>query len=155
MGLRVWKATTRVHPSLSKCDRISAGVSGDLSTQKASPENTAGSLTSQIDEVVVLQPADSLELTTDVELAGGVEEVLDGRVSLVIVTENLSSLKSPENCIVSGVIQKNFQTLKIRKFRVTGWDSLVGLVDVLNCQDSQVAVIPEVPQCDLLAGRKA
>lgn len=32
------------------------------------------------------------------------------------------------------------------------WDSLVGLVDVLNGQDGQVAVIPEVTQCDLLAG---
>lgn len=35
------------------------------------------------------------------------------------------------------------------------WDLLVGLVDVLNGQDGQVAVIPEVAQCDLLAGRKA
>lgn len=43
----------------------------------------------------MLQTADSLELTTDVELAGGVEEVLDGRVSLVVVTENLGSLQSP------------------------------------------------------------
>lgn len=43
----------------------------------------------------MLQAADSLELTTDVELAGGVEEVLDGRVSLIIVTENLCSLESP------------------------------------------------------------
>ena len=57
--------------------------------------NIAGSLTSQVDEVIVLQTADSLELTTDVELAGGVEEVLDGRVSLVVVTEDLCSLESP------------------------------------------------------------
>ena len=34
------------------------------------------------------------------------------------------------------------------------WYSLVGLVDVLDGQDGQVAVIPEVTQCDLLAGRK-
>lgn len=103
----------------------------------------------------MLQPADSLELTTDVELAGGVEEVLDGRVSLVIVTENLSSLESPGNRTVSGLIQAGFHTLKTRGFSVLRWDSLIGLVDVLNGQDGQVAVIPEVPQCDLLARGKA
>lgn len=95
MGLRVWKATTRVQPSLSKCDRISAGVSGDWSEHGFALGKVASSLTSQVDEVVVLQTADSLELTTDVELAGGVEEVLDGRVSLVVVTEDLCSLESP------------------------------------------------------------
>lgn len=103
MGLRVWKATTRLQPSLSKCDRISAGVSGGLSTCRVGLHDAAGSLTSQVDEVVVLQSADCLELTTNVELAGGVEEVLDGRVSLVVITEDLGSLKGPVIIIVSGV----------------------------------------------------
>lgn len=103
----------------------------------------------------MLQTADSLKLTTNVELAGGVEEVLDGRVSLVVVPENLSSLKSPGKIIISGSIQRNFHTLKIQRLSVMRWNSLVWLVDVLNSQDGQVAVIPEVPQRDLLAGRKA
>lgn len=85
-----------------------------MSTHEAGLGNSAVTLTSQIDEVVVLQPADSLELTTDVELAGGVEEVLDGRVSLVVVTENLSSLKDSGNIIVSGAFQANFLTLKYK-----------------------------------------
>ena len=79
-------------------------MSGGLSTCRVSLGDTAESLTSQVDEVVVLQPADSLELTTNVELAGGVEEVLNGRVSLVVVTEDLGSLKSPVVIVVSGVI---------------------------------------------------
>lgn len=87
-------------------------MSGNLSTHQVGPGNSARTLTPQIDEVVVLQPADSLELTTDVELAGGVEEVLDSWVSLVVVTENFSSLKDPGNIIVSGAIQANFLTLK-------------------------------------------
>lgn len=58
----------------------------------------------------MLQTADSLKLTTDVELAGGVEEILNGRVSLVVVTENLCSLKSPLHVIVNDAIQLSFET---------------------------------------------
>lgn len=36
-----------------------------------------------------------------------------------------------------------------------GWNSLVGLVDVLNGHDRKVAVIPKIAQGDLLAGRQA
>lgn len=43
----------------------------------------------------MLQPADSLQLTTDVVVASGVEEVLDGGVSLIVVAENLLGLKNP------------------------------------------------------------
>lgn len=58
-------------------------------------------LTSEIDEIVVLQAADSLQLTTNVVLASGVEEVLHGRVKLIIATENLLGLKDPIRSSVS------------------------------------------------------
>lgn len=53
----------------------------------------------------MLQPADGLEFTTNVKFASRVEQVLDGRVSWVVVTENLSSLKNPFDIIVSGAIR--------------------------------------------------
>lgn len=55
----------------------------------------AASLTSEVDKVVVLQPADSLQLTTDVVLASGAEQVLDGRVGLIVAAEDLLRLKNP------------------------------------------------------------
>lgn len=58
----------------------------------------------------MLQTADSLELATDIKLAGGVEEILNGRVSLVVVTENLCSLKSPLHVIVNDALQSSFET---------------------------------------------
>lgn len=52
-------------------------------------------LTSKIQEVVVLQAADSLELTTNVELLGGREEVLDTGVGVVIAAEDELGLLDP------------------------------------------------------------
>lgn len=52
-------------------------------------------LTSKIQEIVVLQAADSLELTTNVELLGGREEVLDTGVGIVIAAEDELGLLDP------------------------------------------------------------
>lgn len=64
------------------------------------------SLTSKIDEIVVLQTADSLQLTTDVVLASGAEEVLDGRVKLIIAAEDLLGLENPMRSSVSFTTRK-------------------------------------------------
>jgi predicted GTPase len=50
-------------------------------------------LTSKRDVVVVLWLVDSVDLSTDVKLLDFVAEVLDGRVSRVIGTEDLLSFK--------------------------------------------------------------
>jgi hypothetical protein len=86
----------------------------DLSTDGFASGNSVGLLTSQVDEVVVLQAADSLELSTDVELASSVEEVLYGRMSLVVVTENLGSLKSPGSIVVNTAALEQGQMLEDR-----------------------------------------
>jgi hypothetical protein len=110
----------------------------------------------------VLQPADSLQLTTDVVLASGVEKVLDGRVGLIVAAENLLGLENPvEKLPVSMRLiilpyllpmglcfHHSFQRLMYS-------NSLVRLVDVVDGQDGEVAVITEVSQGDLLAGLQA
>lgn len=52
-------------------------------------------LTSKIQEIVVLQAVDSLELTTNVELLGGREEILDTGVGVVITAEDELGLLDP------------------------------------------------------------
>lgn len=52
-------------------------------------------LTSEVEEVVVLKTVDGLELATNVELLGGVEEVLDTGVSVIIAAEDLLGLVDP------------------------------------------------------------
>lgn len=95
MGFRVWKATTRDHPSLSKCSRSSAGVSAQAHGLALSgcrgPEHRVN-LTSQIDKIIVLQAVDSFNLASDVELASGSEKVLDSGMCLIITTENFLGL---------------------------------------------------------------
>lgn len=70
--------------------------------------------TSKCDVVVVLQSVDSLDLSTNVELLGSFVQVLDGWVLWVAA--------------------KDFLRLKV----------LVWLVDIVDSQDSQVAVITEI-----------
>lgn len=59
----------------------------------------------------MLQAADSLQLATDIVLAGGAEEVLDGRVRLIVGTEDLPGLKSPVRGLLSAhfVVPKEIQ----------------------------------------------
>lgn len=104
MGFLVWKATTRVQPSLSKCNLSSAGVSvgrflsalDRVLHRRQIPSGGEGiiGLTSEIDEIVVLETVDSLKLSTNVELLSGLVKVGNSRV-LLVATENLLGLQSP------------------------------------------------------------
>ena len=76
-------------------------------------------LTSKSDVVVVHQTVNGIDLATNVEVTGSSVQVLDGRVGLVVGTENLDGLLL-----------------------------LVGLVDVVNGDDGQVAVVSEVTEGD-------
>jgi hypothetical protein len=78
---------------------------------------------SEADIIVVHETVNGVELSTDVVLASSVVEVFDGRVSLVIVTEDLLGLAV-----------------------------LVRLVDVVHGEDGQVAVITRIPQGDTRTG---
>jgi hypothetical protein len=53
------------------------------------------SLTSEVEEVVVLKLVDSLKLTTNVELLSGVEEVLDTGVGVIVAAKDLLGLVDP------------------------------------------------------------
>jgi hypothetical protein len=61
------------------------------------------SLTAQIHKVVVLQAVDSLDLAANVEVAGRLEEVGDGRV-LLVTSKDLLSLEVPGTCVISNAI---------------------------------------------------
>jgi hypothetical protein len=52
-------------------------------------------LTSEVEEVVMLKTVNGLELTTDIKLLGGVEEVLDTGVSVIIAAKDLLGLVDP------------------------------------------------------------
>lgn len=52
-------------------------------------------LTAEFKEVIVLNTLNSLELTTDVELVGGAEEILDTGVGIVIAAKDLNGLLGP------------------------------------------------------------
>lgn len=68
-------------------------------------------LTSQVEEVVVLQAVHGLELAADVELLGRVEQVPDGRV-LLISAEHLLGLEGSvfpcvSACCCCAIAQRN------------------------------------------------
>jgi hypothetical protein len=52
----------------------------------------------QVEEVVVLKTLNGLKLTTNVEILGGGEEVLDTGVGVVVAAEDLDSLVGPAMC---------------------------------------------------------
>lgn len=101
----------------------------------------------------MVQLVDSFNLATDIELLGGLVQVLDGRV-LGVTTENQLTLLSPEigekKEDVSQTEARNIDLsiLKIFVCNAFGPDSLIGTVDVINGQNGQVAVITEVTQSD-------
>jgi Fe2+ transport system protein FeoA len=80
-------------------------------------------LTSEVEEVVVLKTVNGLELTTDIKLLGGVEEVLDTGVSVIIAAKDLLGLVD-----------------------------LVRSVNILNGQDGKVSVVTEIAEGDASAG---
>lgn len=79
-------------------------------------------LTAKSDVVVVVELVDSIELSSNVVLLSGVVEVANGGVLLVTTKDLL------------------------------GLDLLVGLVDILDGDDGQVAVVTEVTESDTGTG---
>ena len=61
-----------------------------------------GSLTAQVQEVVVLQAVDGLQLAANVKVLGDAEEVLDARVGVVIAAKDQLGLLDPK-CAVSSL----------------------------------------------------
>lgn len=72
---------------------LSGGICNCISIVRSLPEFYKALLTSEIDEVVVLQAVHGLQFTTHVVLSSGVEEVLDGRVQLIVASKDLLGLK--------------------------------------------------------------
>ncbi|VUC36812.1 unnamed protein product [Clonostachys rosea] len=90
----------------------------------------------QLQEIIVLQTLDSLELATNIEFLGDVEEVLDTGVSIIITAKNLDGLVGPSEGARDGGA------------RVMS-SLLVGSVDILDGEDGQVAVISQIAKGDL------
>lgn len=80
-------------------------------------------LTSESDVIVVHQTVNGINLATNVEVTSSSVQVLDGRVSLIVGTEDLDSLLL-----------------------------LVRAVDVVDSDDGQVAVVSEVTEGDAGTG---
>lgn len=98
----------------------------------------------------MLETADGLDLSTDVELAGSLVKVGNSRV-LLVTAKDLLGLELP-----------------VKEDVISGWsggiawrvgaqrkNSLVGPVDVVDGQNGQVAVVTEIAQGDALAGLEA
>jgi hypothetical protein len=100
--------------------------------------------TPEVEEVVVVQPLDGLKLAADVELLGGVEEVLDAGVGVVVAAEDLNGLSDPAPTVsmLSGP--------SLVEGRL-----LVGPVNVLDGQDGEGAVVTEIAQGDTSTGLDA
>lgn len=105
----------------------------------------AKSLTAQIQEIVVLQAANGLQLASDVELLGGVEEVLDAGVGIVVAAKDLLGLLDPVRHAVSSSSESEARP----------GDVLVRPVDILHGQNGQVSVVSGVAQGDSGAGLDA
>ena len=58
-----------------------------------------GLRTAQVEEVVVLEAAESLELAADVELLGGLEEVAHTGVERVLAAKDLARLEGPVSTV--------------------------------------------------------
>lgn len=98
-------------------------------------------LTSKTDIVVVVELVDGLELTTDVEVLGGVVEVDDSRV-LWVSTEDKFTFLLPVGRGLAGVPYQILLSLRVFQ------NLLVRLVDVLDGDDSKVVLITEVTESD-------
>jgi hypothetical protein len=101
-------------------------------------------LTSQIQEVVVLETVDGFELAADIVLLSCVEQVPDGRV-LVVSAKDLLGLEgsvmwpSCQSCCAMRVDHAS-------AWHWVGSCSLIRLVDVLDREDGQIAVVAEIAQ---------
>ena len=97
----------------------------------------SGTLTPQVNEVIVLQLVNSLELAAHVEVVGGVIEVPHSRV-LLVTTKDLLGLDSP---VAFVSLRFSFcDTMAQPAWRTTDGarakaNVLVGFVNVLNSED--------------------
>ena len=110
-------------------------------------KRVSGLRTAQVEEVVVLETAEGLELAADVELLGGLEEVVDTGVQRVLAAKDLARLEGPVSTV------STIATLPCKRgFRLGGFHALVGPVDVVDGQDGEVAVVAQVTEGDAGAG---
>lgn len=101
-----------------------------------------GGRTSEGDIVVVLEPVDSIDLATNVELLCGLVEIFDSWV-LWVAAEDLLGLYCP------GVVLADAHDCQ------SAGNLLVGLVDVVNGEDGQVAVVTEIAKGNSSTGLEA
>lgn len=95
--------------------------------------------TSESNIVVVHQPVDSLDFTTNIKVVRLVVKVFDSRV-LLVTTKDLPRLLFPVTC----------QLKSLHKVMLCGL--LVWLVDIINSDDGEVAVVTEIAKGDASAG---
>lgn len=69
-------------------------------------------LTSQVEEIVMLELVDSLELTTNVELLSGMEEVVDTGVKVIIAAKDLLGFEHPSG-ETDGLVQATQATTEV------------------------------------------
>lgn len=83
----------------------------------------------------MLQAVNSLELTTDVEVLGGREKVLDTGVGVVVAAEDQLGLLDPVDSPLAPAPCSRSQS-----------HLLVGLVDILDGEDGEVSLVAEISE---------
>lgn len=91
-------------------------------------------LTSQRNVIVVLQSPNGINLSSNVELVSSAEEVFHSRMFLIAAKNLLGFLGPAELSMESPFLSSS--------------DLLVWLVDILDVNDSQIAVVTEIAQCN-------
>ena len=91
----------------------------------------------------MLQAVDSLELTADVELLGGGEEVLDTRVGVIVTAEDQLGLLDPIPSTLA---------LDSRPYSGCGKHVLVRSVDILDGENGKISVVAEISESDFGTG---
>lgn len=99
-----------------------------------------GWLTAETDVVVVTETVDGVELAADVELFGGVVQVADGGVLFVAAEDLLGLLRS----VVRRVSREPMIGISLGCI-------LVWLVDIVDSDNGQMAVIAEITKSNTLA----
>lgn len=103
----------------------------------------------------MLQAAQSLELATNVELLGRLEEVAHAGVQSVVASEDLLRLDNPVEQLIS-IMASAIRREKGEGDRRRGYEAvLVGPVNVIDGQNCEVTLIAEVAEGDAGAGLDA
>ena len=136
---------------LSRCvwGAFSALLPGPWAAKKKKKKGLR--LTSQLDEVIVLQLVDGFEFPPDVEVLGGVEEVPDSRVFRV-TAEDFLGFQLPgveRGSAAATLLPASLPPSRWRDIQLwTGVRGglLVRLVDIVDGEDGQVPVVAEIAQ---------